>query len=263
MSYQQERLKEIADAIREMDGTTDPIPPVDFPDRIRAIPTGTDTDDADAYASDVLKGKTAYVKGKKITGTIESGGATRITPGDADKIVECAGKYMQGNIAVSGDANLKAENIKDGVSIFGVAGTHQGGVDTSDATAGAAHILSPKTAYVNGRKVTGTMQTVEQATPGITVNSNGLITAAANQTAGYVQAGTKSATKQAVSLPYPTVTPGASNTNILDNGSLAYAPNGLTVAGDANLIPANIKSGVSIFGVEGAFEGSADRKSVV
>lgn len=40
MSYQQDNFKAIADAIREKDGTTDAILPIDFPDRIRAIKTG-------------------------------------------------------------------------------------------------------------------------------------------------------------------------------------------------------------------------------
>lgn len=42
MSIQEEKLTAIADAIREKDGTSDPIPANDFPARIRAIPTGTD-----------------------------------------------------------------------------------------------------------------------------------------------------------------------------------------------------------------------------
>lgn len=49
------------------------------------------------------------------------------------------------------------ENIKLGVEIFDVLGTLQEGVDTSSATASAENILSPKTAYVKGEKVTGTM----------------------------------------------------------------------------------------------------------
>lgn len=40
MSVQQEKLKAIADAIREKDGTTEPIAANDFPDRIRGIPSG-------------------------------------------------------------------------------------------------------------------------------------------------------------------------------------------------------------------------------
>ena len=40
------------------------------------------------------------------------------------------------------------------------------------------------------------VSTATQATPSITVDANGLITASATQTAGYVSAGTKSGTKQ-------------------------------------------------------------------
>ena len=40
MSVQETKMKEIADAIREKDGTTEPIPANDFPERIRAIQGG-------------------------------------------------------------------------------------------------------------------------------------------------------------------------------------------------------------------------------
>lgn len=40
MSVQETKLKDIADAIREKDGTTEPIPANDFPERIRAIQGG-------------------------------------------------------------------------------------------------------------------------------------------------------------------------------------------------------------------------------
>lgn len=49
------------------------------------------------------------------------------------------------------DNNLVASNIKAGVSILGINGTY-----TSDATATASDIVSGKTAYINGAKVTGT-----------------------------------------------------------------------------------------------------------
>ena len=38
--------------------------------------------------------------------------------------IQSAGVYMSGNITLKGDANLKPENIKEGVTIFGIKGTY-------------------------------------------------------------------------------------------------------------------------------------------
>lgn len=84
------------------------------------------------------------------------------------------------------------------------------GVDTGDATAAATDIRKSKTAYVKGVKITGTLPDATQATPSITVSSTGLISASATQTAGYVAAGTKSATKQLSAQAAKTITPSSS-----------------------------------------------------
>ena len=156
------------------------------------------------------------------------------------------------------------------------------GTDTSDATATAGDILSGKTAYVAAGKVTGTIAsksssnlttsgatvtvpagyypsqasksvaTATQATPSITVSSAGLITAKSTQSAGYVSSGTKSATKQLTTQGAQTITPGTSNKTI---ASGRYLTGTQTIKGDANLVAANIKKGVSIFGVAGSNEG--------
>ena len=83
---------------------------------------GVDTSDATATAAQILLGKTAYVNGVKITGTIPSQAAQNITPGNRNKTIS-AGRYLSGNQTIVGSANLVAENIKSGVNIFGVVGT--------------------------------------------------------------------------------------------------------------------------------------------
>lgn len=99
----------------------------------------------------------------------------------------------------------------------------------------------------------GDTTTVEQATPTISVSSSGLITASATQTAGYVSAGTKSATKQLATQAAQIITPGKLDKTI---SSGKYLTGTQTIKGDKNLDAGNIKSGVRIFDVVGSYVAS-------
>lgn len=59
----------------------------------------------------------------KVTQSIATMGAQTVTPGNAQKVVSCSGKYMTGNITVPAVSNLIAANIKKGVTVGGVVGT--------------------------------------------------------------------------------------------------------------------------------------------
>lgn len=61
------------------------------------------------------------------------------------------------NILADKNANLLPENLRKGITLLGVEGTLESGVDTSDADATTSDIAHYKTAYVNGQKITGTI----------------------------------------------------------------------------------------------------------
>lgn len=82
-------LGTVADAIRSKGGTSEELAfPNGFVNAVQNIQTGggLDTSDANAVAKDIMWGKTAYVKGEKITGTLNTYNA-EVTPTKEDQYI--------------------------------------------------------------------------------------------------------------------------------------------------------------------------------
>ena len=93
------------------------------------------TSDATASAAEILKGKTAYKNGSKLTGSMPNNGAVSGT------ITTKTGQYTvpqgyhdgSGKVSISSteQAKLIAENIRGGVTILGVEGSMSGTEDAN------------------------------------------------------------------------------------------------------------------------------------
>ena len=164
------------------------------------------------------------------------------------------------------DSTVTADKLAKGVTAYDKAGEKiTGTMEASSAPTLQEKTVTPSTSaqsitadngYDGLSKVTvNAMPTATQATPSITISSAGKITASATQSAGYVAAGTKSATKQLTTQAAKTVTPTTSNQTAVASGR--YTTGAVTVKGDANLVAGNIKSGTTIFGVTGSYAGSS------
>lgn len=71
---------------------------------------------------------------KSATQQLTTQAAKTVTPTTAEQIAVASGTYTTGDVKVAGDANLVAENIAEGISIFGVTGTHSGLPETVKIT---------------------------------------------------------------------------------------------------------------------------------
>lgn len=90
----------------------------------------SDTTDANAVASEILSGKTAYVNKNKVTGEMPNRGAVTGTISTKAGTYSIQNGYHDGSGTVEIDsveqAKIISENIKSGVEILGVTGSYSG-----------------------------------------------------------------------------------------------------------------------------------------
>lgn len=89
-----------------------------------------------------------------LTASVTTKGTATITPTTTNQTIS-SGTYITGTQTISGDANLVASNIKNGVPIFGVTGTYTGGGGVTGVAKGTLTVASNVNTSTN-TKITDT-----------------------------------------------------------------------------------------------------------
>ena len=109
-----------------------------LPEVIQATPTISVSSGGLITASATQSGGIVEGGSKSATQQLPTQAAKTVTPGTTNQTAVASGRYTTGAVTVKGDANLKAENIAEGVSIFGVSGTHKGATPEYTALSNSA-----------------------------------------------------------------------------------------------------------------------------
>ena len=243
---------------------------------------GTFTSGATAAAGNIMSGLTAGVNGAIITGTLPT---QTLNPAN-DTVT--AGYYNATTLSAV-DPDLAAGNIAVSTVVFGITGTY-----TSDANAAASDILTAKTAYVNGVKLTGALatQTLNPANDTVTAGyynattlsavdpdlaagniavsttifgKLGTYTSDATATAANILSGQTAyvnGVKITGTVPAGANVSGGEGLKTFTITDGLYSGNKTATANDTDLAAGNIKSGVTIFAVTGTLETAPPAPSV-
>lgn len=249
-----------------------------------------------ASAEDVIQGKKIVNSTGVVSGTMsDNGTVSKVLDTTTKSYTIPSGKHsgagvvsittQEKSVTPSTSAQEIVPDTGKVLSKVTVAAVTSSGIDTSDATATSDDILSGKTAYVDGAKITGNIptQTASSLTaktntvtvpagyyatqisksistgtvndPMFNVSASGLVTATVSTSAGYVTNVSKQNTYQLPTQAAKIVTPSTTQQTAVASGK--YTTGDVYVSGDLNLVSENIKSGVTIFNVAGTYEGSS------